>query len=199
MLARAGDAAPDTGGGTLVDFLYPAINTDGSVAFLSNVTGGSATGGLFVASSAVESIVVEGQTLPGAGPVTTMSSLPDIASDGTVAMSLAFGSGPVAGGVYLHDAGAFTPVALAGEIAPGAGGAAFASFGFLSRNDAGRVAFVATLDDSRTGVFLAKPNAPAAVPLLTGPALPLLALLLAGSAAASLRRVASRQRASSSG
>ena len=105
-------------------------------------------------------------------------------------MSLAFGSGPVAGGVYLHDAGAFTPVALAGEIAPGAGGAAFASFGFLSRNDAGQVAFVATLEDARTGVFLATPSP--AVPLLKGPALPLLALLLAGTAAAALRR-SSRQ------
>ena len=198
-LARAGDAAPDTGGGTLVDFLYPAINASGSVAFLSNVTGGSATGGLFVASSTVKSVVVEGQTLAGAGPISRISSLPDIASDGAVAMSLAFGSGPVAGGVYVHAASGFTPVALAGEIAPGAGGAAFASFGFLSRNDAGRVAFVATLDDGRTGVFLAKPIAPTPVPLLTGPALPLLALLIAGSAAASLRSVASRQRASSSG
>ena len=182
-----------------MDFLYPAINGAGSVAFLSNVTGGSASGGLFKASSAVESVVVEGQTLPGAGPITTISSLPDIASDGRVAMSLAFASGPVAGGVYVHDAGVFTPVALAGEIAPGTGGAAFASFGFLSRNEAGRVAFVATLDDARTGVFLATPAAPIAVPLLTGPALPLLALLFAGTAAASLRRVASGQRASSSG
>lgn len=186
-LARAGDAAPGTSGGTLVDFLYPAINTSGSVAFLSNVTGGSASGGLFVASSSVESVVVEGQVISGAGPVTTISSLPDIASNGGVAMSLAFGSGPVAGGVYVRDAGVFTPVALAGEMAPGTGGAEFASFGFLSRNDAGQVAFVATLDDARTGVFLAKP--PPAVPLLTGPALPLLALLLAGTAAAALRRV----------
>jgi hypothetical protein len=188
-LARAGDTAPGTGGGTLVDFLYPAINASGSVAFLSNVNGGSATGGLFVASSTVESVVVEGQTLSGAGPVTTISSLPDIGNSGAVAMSLAFGSGPVAGGVYVRDAGVFTPVALAGEPAPGAGGAEFASFGFLSRNDAGQVAFVATLDDARTGVFLANPPAPAAVPLLTGPALPLLALLLAGTAAAALRRV----------
>ena len=189
-LARAGDPAPDTGGGTLVDFLYPAINAGGSVVFLSNVTGGSATGGLFVASPGVESVAVEGQIVPGAGPITTLSSLPDIASDGGVALSLAFGSGPVAGGVYLHDAGAFTPVALAGEVAPESGGAAFTSFGFLSRNDAGQVAFVATLDDTRSGVFLATPTP--AVPALQGPALPAAALLLALTAAASLRR-ASRQ------
>jgi hypothetical protein len=188
VLARAGDPAPDTGGGTLVDFLYPAVNDAGSVAFLSNVSGGSAAGGLFVASSSVEAVAVAGQSVPGAGPITTIASLPDLADDGVLAMSLAFGSGPVAGGVYLHDAGGFAPVALAGEIPPDAGGAAFASFGFLSRNEAGEVAFVATLDDGRSGVFLASPGAPAAVPALTGSALPALALLLAAGAASSLRR-----------
>lgn len=187
-LARAGDAAPDTGGGTLVDFLYPAVNASGSVAFLSNVAGGSATGGLFVASSSLESVAVDGQVVSGAGPISSVSSLPDIASDGSVALSIGFASGPVAGGLYVHDAGGFTPVALAGEVAPDTGGATFASFGFLSRNDTGRVAFVATLDDGRTGVFLATPPAPSPVPLLSGPALPTLALLLAGTALAALRR-----------
>jgi hypothetical protein len=194
VLARAGDAAPDSGGGTLVDFLYPAINASGSVAFLSNLSGGSATGGLFLASPvALTSLAVEGQMVPGAGPISTITSLPDLSGDGAVALSLGFGSGPVATGVYLRSgAGAFTPVALAGEVAAGAGGAPFASFGFLSRNEAGRLAFVATLGDGRSGVFLATPAAPAppAVPLLTGPALVALALLLAVTAAASLRRLA---------
>jgi hypothetical protein len=189
-LARAGDPAPNTGGGTLVDFLYPAINASGSVAFLSNVTGGSADGGLFVASPAVASIAVAGQVIPGAGPITTLASLPEISSDGTVAMSLAFGSGPVAGGVYVHDAGSFEPIALAGEIAPDSGGATFAGFGFLSRNDSGGVAFVATLSDGRSGIFLAKPAAAPAVPMLTGLAPTLLMLLLAATAAVSLRRFA---------
>jgi hypothetical protein len=132
---------------------------------------------------------VEGQSVPGAGPITSISSLPDLSNDGALAMSLAFGSGPVVGGVYLRQGGAFTPVALAGETAAGAGGAEFASFGFLSRNQAGRVAFVATLEDGRTGVFLASPAAaPPAVPALTGPAPFALALLLALSAAVWLRR-----------
>ena len=189
-LARAGDAAPNTGGGTLVNFLYPAINSAGTVAFLANVTGGAAEGGLFKASSSVESVAVAGQVIPGAGPITTIASLPEISSDGRVAMSLVFGSGPVAGGVYVHDAGGFEPVALAGEVAPDSGGAAFASFGFLSRNDAGRVAFVATLADGRSGAFLATPTPAPPVAMLTRPALALLALLLVGTAAASLRRFA---------
>jgi hypothetical protein len=187
-LARAGQPAPGTGGGTLVNFLYPAINAGGAVAFLSNVTGGSATGGLFVASPTVTSVAVQAQSIPGAGPITQIASLPDIASDGSVALSLAFGSGPVASGVYVHDTGSFTPVALAGEVPVGTGGHAFSSFGFLSSNDAGQVAFVATLDDTRSGVFLATPLPPASVPALHGPGLLAFGLLLAATAAASLRR-----------
>ena len=132
-------------------------------------------------------MAVAGQVIPGAGPITTLASLPDIASDGSVVMSFAFGSGPVAGGVYVHDAGSFQPVALAGEIAPDSGGATFASFGFLSRNNAGRVAFVATLGDGRSGVFLASPAATPAVPSLSGPRLALLVLLLGVAARVSLR------------
>ena len=189
VLARAGDPAPGTGGGTLVDFLYPAMNAGGAVAFLSNVSGGSAAGGLFVASPGVASIAVENQSVPGAGPIDTLASLPDLSSDGTVAMSFAFGGGPVAGGVYTHAAGAFTPVALAGEVPPDTGGSAFASFGFLSRNDAGKLAFVATLADGRSGIFLARPVAVVAqAPMFSAPALALYALLLGGAAALTLRR-----------
>jgi hypothetical protein len=103
-------------------------------------------------------------------------------------MSLAFASGPVAGGVYVHDAGNFTPVALAGEVPPDTGGAQLASFGSVSRNDAGQVAFVATLGDARTGVFLATPMAPPQIPLLPGAALPALGLALAVSARLVRRR-----------
>lgn len=120
-LAYAGDVAPGTGGGTFSSFLYPAIATDDRVAFLSEVVGGSASAGLFVASPAVASVLVEGQSVPGAGPVVVLSSLPAIADDGSLAMSLGFASGPVAGGVYVYTGGVFTPAALAGEVAPDSG------------------------------------------------------------------------------
>jgi hypothetical protein len=92
----------------------------------------------------------------------------------------------VAGGVYVHEAGSFTPVALAGEHAPGVGGAAFASFGMVKQNATSQIAFVATLADGRKGVFLATPAVPA-VPALPVAAAPILALLLLGVAHA-LRR-----------
>lgn len=183
LLVRDGDAAPDTGGGTFVDFLYPAVNADGEVAFLSNVAGGSATAGLFVATPAVSSVVVEGQVVPGAGPVATVANVPVIASDGTVALSLGFASGPVDGGVYLHaPGGGFSRVAVQGDRTAGTFLAELASFGQVGLNDAGQVAFVATLDDGRTGVFLATPTTPR-VPALPGAGVPVLALLLAVVAA----------------
>ncbi|MGH0033333.1 MAG: DUF7453 family protein [Myxococcota bacterium] len=172
-LALDVDTAPDTGGGTFVDFLMPQVNAGGRVLFLSNVAGGTATGGAFLASPAVSAVAVENQVVPGAGPITTMS-LPDLAGDDSVALSLGFGSGPVLAGVYVHASGAFDPVALDGESPPDTGGATFASFGFVDQNDAGQVAFVATLDDGRTGVFLASP-APHV------PALPALALAATGA------------------
>ena len=108
-------------------------------------------------------------------------------------MALLPGSGAFAATGYT-----ISTIALEGSSAPGTSDA-FDAFLDVTVDEAGRVAFVATLDDPHTGVFLATPIAPIAVPLLTGPALPVLALLFTGTAAASLRRVATRQRASSSG
>jgi hypothetical protein len=188
ILARAGDEAPGTGGGTLVDFLYPAIGAASEVVFLSNVAGSSATGGLFVASPGLAPVVVESQVIPGAGPVSMMASLPSVSPDGLIPVSLGFASGPVAGGVYVHSAGDFTPVALAGEVPPDTGGASLASFGMVKRNGSGQVAFVATLADGRKGVFMATPVGPPQVPLLPGAALPVVGILLALSARGVRRR-----------
>jgi hypothetical protein len=188
IIARAGDEAPGAAGGTLVDFLYPAIGAGAEVVFLSNVAGSSVTGGLFVASPALAPVVVENQSIPGAGPVSTLSSLPAVSDDGVITASLGFASGPVTGGVYVHSAGDFTPVALAGEVPPDTGGASLASFGFVSRNAAGQVAFVATLSDARKGVFLATPVLPPQIPMLPGAALPALFALLAVSARRARRR-----------
>jgi hypothetical protein len=177
-LALDGDAAPDSGGAAFVDFLVPSLNTSGQVAFLSNLAGGAATGGAFTASPGLAAVVVENQAVPGAGPVSTVASLPDIASDGRVALSLGFASGPLNAGVYQVLGGAFDAVVVDGETAPDAGGALFESFGWLSSNDAGQVAFVATLDDGRTGAFLATPTVPQVPALPLGGGIVVAALLI---------------------
>ena len=184
-LALAGDAAPGTGGGTFFQFFFPAVNAGGDVVFLAATGGGTASGGLFHASPTITPLLVDGDSVPGAGVVSALSSLPVVQDDGRVAMSLGFSTGPVTGGVYERmPTGHYAPVALAFEPAPGAGGAVFSSFGYLDGNAAGEVAFQATLDDGRTGIFLATPVA-AAVPMLPAPMLPVLAaLLVAGGALA---------------
>ena len=120
------------------------------------------------------------------------SEVPEIGSDGSMAMSLGFSSGPVSAGVYWRKPnGSYEPVALSFEDAPGSGGALFSSFGWLGMNDAGQVAFVATLDDGRSAIYLATPS-PAAVPLLPAPLVPVLAALLAGTGIAARRSARSR-------
>jgi hypothetical protein len=59
----------------------------------------------------------------------------------------------------------------------------------VSANEAGQVAFVATLDDGRTGAFLATPAVPK-VPMLPLAALVLSGLALAGHARRPLRAAA---------
>jgi hypothetical protein len=177
-LALAGDPAPDTGGGTFVDFLYPDFNASGDVAFLANVNGGSATGGIFrISGGVVNAVAVEHGTAPGTGGGTyaVVTSLAPLNQGGDVVFSAALTGGSVDAGVFRFDAasGQVVPVALFGEIAPDGGGATFAQFGFVDLNDAGQVALQATLSDENRGLFLA--SAPPAVPAL--PAAGLVALL----------------------
>jgi hypothetical protein len=68
VLALEGDAAPGTGGGSFVDFLFPHSNESGDVAFLANVLGGTATGGVFrISGGVVSAVAVENGTAPGTG------------------------------------------------------------------------------------------------------------------------------------
>ncbi len=191
MLALAGDPAPDTGGGTFVDFLFPDQNANGDVAFLSNVTGGAATGGVFrIVGGVVDAIAVDGGVAPGTGGGTyaTITSIAPINQAGDVAFSATLTGGVVDAGVFLYEAsaGQVEPVVLFGEAAPDAGGASFAQFGFVDINDAGQIVLQATLSDANLGLFLASPPAP--VPALaTGGALVLAAALLGGALAFGLR------------
>jgi hypothetical protein len=191
MLGLEGDLAPDTGGGTLVDFLFPDQNANGDVAFLSDVTGGTATGGVFrIVGGSVSAVAVDGGTAPGTGGGTyaTITSLAPINQAGDVAFSATLAGGSVDAGVFWFDAsaGQVVSVALFGEPAPDSGGATFAQFGFVDINTAGEIVLQATLSDARTGLFLASP--PLAVPTLSVGGMLALAAALLGSAWAFGRR-----------
>jgi hypothetical protein len=193
-VALAGDSAPDTGGGTYTDFGYPVVNDLGYVVFLANVTGGSASGGVFLDTGGPEeAVAVEGGTAPetGGGTYASVTSWGALDDSGRVAFSATVTGGSVGAGVFLFDPASEQTyaVALAGQTAPDAGGASFSQFGFVALNDTGQVAMQATLSDGSAGVFLASPIA-AAVPALPGPAWIglLLSLLAATALAAPLRR-----------
>lgn len=187
----AGDPAPDSGGGSLADFVYPAINDAGALSFVGAVSGGTATGGYFVHSAGETwPAAVEFGEAPdtGGGTYVSLTSLPNLNVSSSVAFGALLAGGSVAAGVF-HVSGVDRhgeAVALAGELAPDAGGADFDSFGYVALNDANQVAFVAQLSDGREGLFLATPTSPV-------PALPPLALLaLAAGLLAAGRPLAGR-------
>jgi hypothetical protein len=192
-VALVGGSAPDTGGGSYSELGYPVVNDLGYVVFIANVTGGSASGGIFLDTGGPEeAVAVEWGTAPdtGGGTYATVTSLGVLDDTGRVAFSATVTGGSVGAGVFLYDSASeeTLAVALAGQTAPDAGGATFSSFGFVAVNDAGQIAMQATLSDGSAGVFLASPIA-AAVPALPGLArVGLLLSLAAATALAAPRR-----------
>jgi hypothetical protein len=172
-VALVGDSAPDTGGGTYTEFGYPVVNDPGSVVFLANATGGTASGGVFLDTGGTDqAVAVEGGTAPdtGGGTYTTVTSWGALNDSGRVAFSATLTGGSVGAGVFLFDSASqqTLALALAGQTAPDASGATFSEFGFVAMNDSGEVAMQATLSDGRKGIFVASPIS--AVPALPGAA-----------------------------
>jgi hypothetical protein len=184
----AGDAAPGTGGGSFSDFLYPASG-GGAVAFLAVVGGGAATGGVFLAHGAVAPVAVENEVAPGTGGATLVSVNAPPAIDGfrSVAFSAGLAGGSSNGGVFVYHPAttSLAPAVLDGDLVPGVS-SPLASFGHVAFGTGGALAFVAELDDGRTGVFVATPVA--VIPALPPLALGVLLLVLGVASWAYLRR-----------
>jgi len=142
--------APRTGDGTLRSFGSPVLNASGDLAFAASVSGGSVDDGLFrISGGILETLVLEGDVLPGTGGGTadwlTFSRI-DMNAAGTVAFVADVVGGSVDRGIFTISGGVISPVALEGDPAPNAGGAVF---DFLRRHiaidDAGEVAYRADL------------------------------------------------------
>ena len=75
VIARQGDVAPGTGGGTFSSFTpIPAINDRGHVAFQSILTGGTASDGVFLdPGSGVVAVAIAGDVAPDSGGGTFFS------------------------------------------------------------------------------------------------------------------------------
>lgn len=79
-VALQGSAAP--AGGNFVSFLAPALlNSDGQIAFRVNMTGGSATSGIFVGTAgSLQATALQGSPAPGGGTFSLFNFAPQRAS-----------------------------------------------------------------------------------------------------------------------
>lgn len=165
-----------------------------ALALPINVSGGTATGGVFLfkPGTGAISVAVEDGLAPGTGGgrYAVVPAGPDLNDAGDAVFSAALAGGSADGGVFVRNGatGLVAPVALSGTPAPDSGGATFDQFDLVAINDGGQVAFHTTLSDGTRGVYLATP-APPVVPMLSAAGRALLfALLLAGAAATAPRR-----------
>jgi hypothetical protein len=143
-----GTTAPGTGGalyGTpTTSYSY---NNAGQVGFITTLTGGTSTNGVFAgAPGSVQPVALQGTTAPGTGGGTYggLSSV-TINGKGQAAFTAASLSGGTAtSGLFFGAPGSVQPVALAGGTAPD--GETYASFASTELpNNAGQVAFIANL------------------------------------------------------
>ncbi len=107
----------------------------------------------------VRAVALTGEVAPGtAHPFSSFFS-PVLNNDGEVAFAAFLDDEDGSFGIWSEGdgIGLLRNVALGGDTAPDSGGAVFDSFDdpnrFLLLNNLGDVAFVATLDDGRTGIF----------------------------------------------
>jgi hypothetical protein len=152
-----GQTAPGTGGGTFKGSLLSAVNDGGSAVIQAGVSGGTTTEGIFKASGgSLTNIAVLGQVAPGTGGGTFVAfNVPELNAAGTVAFSGGITGGTVSSGVFSGSGGSLTPIALAGQPAPGTGGGTILTLQFCALNDNGTAAFVAGVSGgtSSSGIF----------------------------------------------
>jgi hypothetical protein len=150
-----GDPAP--AGGTFAAFSVPALNGKGVVAFSAVVEGRTVPGGVFVVEGErVRMLVGAGDETPGGGVFAKFSDRVSINDAGAVAFNAVLAHGPIAGGLFIAEAGAPRRVVALGDSAPGGG--RFSHFGLWpTLTAAGDLAFTASVDGGATpiAVFLA--------------------------------------------
>ena len=166
---RGGDPAP--GQGVFVYFSDAAVNDAGQIAFAATLLGDAPalSAGVFrVDDGTVVSLARTGQPAPdGEGGFAGTLVPPRVSSTfaprpvslnavGTVAFTLGVdltGDGQAdLDGLFAADGDRLAAVARVGQPAPGTGGAVFAGNLFGQINDAGQIAFSASLDDGPPGV-----------------------------------------------
>jgi hypothetical protein len=139
---------PYLGGGFFDQFGLPAINNRGVIAIAVTLDHGPVLGGIFVAGTRdLKMLVGAGALAPDGRMVLRFSERLAIDDDDDIAFGAHLGSGTKrAEAVMKVNTSGLTLIAAAGDTAPGGG--RFAGFGeWPSTGPAGRIAFVAAIDD----------------------------------------------------
>ena len=139
---------PYLGGGFFDQFGLPAINNRGVVALAVTLDHGPALGGIFVTGTRdLKMLVGAGAAAPDGRMILRFSERLAIDDDDNIAFGAHLGSGTQRSEALLKvNTSGVTMIAAVGDPAPGGG--KFAGFGeWPSAGPAGRIAFVAALDD----------------------------------------------------
>jgi hypothetical protein len=145
------DIAPPTGG-RFTSILGLDLNGPGQVAFLADMTGGSADHGIFRGDGGyLTPVFITRQAAPAGGEFEDFGD-PKINSRGQVMAICSLTNSPSPKGVFVGDGLDTVEIALIGHPAPTGGN--YALFTSTPKfNDRGEVAFQARLTDGTTGMF----------------------------------------------
>jgi hypothetical protein len=157
-VARVGDAAP--AGVNFAGLRDPKINNAAQVAFNSDLTGGSSTGGIFAgAAGSLQTAALRGAAAPAGGNYDFFHA-PVINAAGAVAFKAELTGGSSTTGIFAGLPGSVRAVAVQGDAAPDGPGV-FANFanGFPSFNTVAMNAFgYVTFSASLTGIGVTNAN-----------------------------------------
>jgi hypothetical protein len=159
--ALPGNTAPGTGGGSYAGspngWSLHDLNATGSIAFVSDVIGGSAASGVFIESpGSAAAVALEGETAPGTGGVYAGFDSAALSDGGVVVFPALVSGGSHTSGLFRVAGGSGSALALVGEPAPDTGGGSFADFLYPVVNDAGSVLFLSNVSGATAGggIFL---------------------------------------------
>jgi hypothetical protein len=164
--AMSGNAAP--GGGNYNNFpTGPVVNAAGQVAFVSSLTGGSSSQGIFVGTvGSMQAVALQGNAAPVGGNYSDFgSATPALNHFGQLAFYANLTGGSSTNGIFVGTPGAINADALQGLLAPAGNGATFSGFGnSFGFNGLDQVAFLGNLTGTgvtsanNQGLYVASPG-----------------------------------------
>ena len=162
--------SPAPGGGTFSTFESASLNNNGAIAFVADISGGTASQGIFLINKgAVTAVALQGSLAPGGGTFSAFDSV-SLNDSAVIAFVADVSGGTASQGIFLINKGTVTAAVLQGSPAPGSG--TFSTFESASVNNNGAIAFVADIGGGTAsqGLFLINKGKVNAVALQGSPA-----------------------------